>query len=736
MKCTKVIAALALMFVVACSVKESYIEPNAENQVGEVVLQLSADARTSAIEVRALEETIPVDSFWVEILKEGSLRLYCKQYESAGSERILLNTGDYMLRAMYGDSLGVGFDRPFYMAEEPFIVHPQTVENISAVARMSNVRIKVSFSNNFAESFPDYYVIVRHNNPAVKHTLKYTKDETRYGYFPAGEVVIEVYADYSGTGNWHYYSIPATTFTPNDDLTLNLDVNLVEGSIVAGLQIDNSVEVIEKNLTIPERYLPQEAPEVHVRGANRDGYYYVVEASSETKNKMDFSCQANAGLASMVLTHDSQALIEAGIPAEIDFSSLTPELSNQLKGLGVKWSNNGRFGVVRLGNLLSLVGPSSVYEGKSVINSTYTLTVTDNVGKTSESKAYLKVFPNFEGNLIIQDYDIWATKLAAASIDVTRGNPDLVSVQYALAESELWNELSFLSKTGNKVVFDGTNGLKPDTQYKVRIMYDGIYEVGSRAEFVTETPAQVGNPSFEDYQIKDFTYSIFITGSKGNVIWYEPFSDPANAWWATNSSASLDASFSVANIGWKSYPTVTLQYGEAADGQISAMIGAVAVHDWGTSGTRGDAHNGEIFIGKADNGGEHRGHHVSDGHGFYSRPTALRLMHKFNPHNNGSYLVHIDIKDADGRVIGSGDVNDRKDGVGVWTELIVPVTYTITNAKAASIYISMRASANGDKTTRDYSDFNILGKGPASVKYEYGIHVGNLLWVDDVQLIY
>jgi hypothetical protein len=124
------VAALALS---ACNDLTIHEEDRTELQ-GELSLELSADSEALTRSGDAGEPAeLDLDQFWVEINKkvtdgmDSGIRLYRKQYVEAKNDRILLNAGEYYLRAKHGDSLGVGFTKPFYMAEKAFTVRPQTV---------------------------------------------------------------------------------------------------------------------------------------------------------------------------------------------------------------------------------------------------------------------------------------------------------------------------------------------------------------------------------------------------------------------------------------------------------------------------------------------------------------------------------------------------------------------------------------------------------------------------------
>ena len=103
-------------------------------------------------------------------------------------------------------------------------------------------------------------------------------------------------------------------------------------------------------------------------------------------------------------------------------------------------------------------------------------------------------------------------------------------------------------------------------------------------------------------------------------------------------------------------------------------------------------------------------------------------MHRFNP-NGAAYYAQIQVLDASGNVIGTGEKNDGTAAVNAWTRVTIPVKYTVTNRKAASIRISIRSSRDGGEGARKLSDISTLSG-------THKIYCGNALYVDNVELLY
>lgn len=103
-------------------------------------------------------------------------------------------------------------------------------------------------------------------------------------------------------------------------------------------------------------------------------------------------------------------------------------------------------------------------------------------------------------------------------------------------------------------------------------------------------------------------------------------------------------------------------------------------------------------------------------------------MHRFNP-NGRAYYVLVQVLDDSGQIIGCGEKNDGTAAVDAWTRVTIPITYTVSDRKAASLRISIRSSRDGGEGARKLSDFSTLSG-------THKIYCGNALYVDNVELLY
>lgn len=762
-----------LMAVLLCACNDLDLkDENGTDEQGSLSLELSVDSKSVVTRNGAGDvPQLDLDQFWVEIYKKVSdgmdsgIRLYRKQYVEAKNDQILLNAGDYYLRAKLGDSLGVGFTKPFYMAEEEFTVRPQTKEYITACAALANVKVSVSFGDNFKEYYPDYYVRVRHTEAKIKSALKFKKDETHSGYIHHGQIVLEVCADFKGDGNWRYFVLEEVDmdgdgmpeplmFEPKDHITFNIDAGVIYGKdiTVSFLLNDETIEQ-SKTVTVPEYVAPQDAPKVSRQGFDENGSCYVYENRDMDYNGgQSFSYSTKAGLASCVLSIDSNYLeSEYGLPSEVELVGMDDATAALLAEAGIRSSLGQFMGIVDFTDAMKPLGKNSVYQDADTPCAVFSMKVTDVAGETGETDGEMLVWPELEGTLKVNDYDVWATKVVNPVFTASKGYPENCQLQFS-TDGKTWETIETSGNvSGMTSSFQGKTGLKPATSYWFRAV-DGDYPASDPVKVTTEAALQLGNPSFEEFRIMDFSFrykKVIWLGSWTYVTryWYEIYAnDSSKTQWATNSSASLDYEVTPQYLYYKCYPTVTLQNDDPAEGNYYLMVASVATTDYGSEVLNGNAVTGELFIGTADNSRERRGNHTSEGYAFSSRPSALTFMHKFSCYNSDPYYVEVQLWDSSKNIIGRGVKNDQRSSVEPeWQKMTVPVEYDVTDRKAAYIYVIFKSSATGSTDSRKFSgdaslklyNTHVEKSGSSYVsKANDPIHAGSILWLDDIRLEY
>ena len=684
-----------------------------------------------------LEDLPSVDDFEVEIYNAKPIRLYRDTYANAKDATIKLNAGEFRLVAHHGDTLGAGFDKPYFLADQAFTVHG-FVENggqpdvVSATARLANVRMKVQQGNNLRTSYKDAYVVVRHSRYAKKQ-VKFVQNEGRYGYMPGGDLYLEVYAQLF-SDEWKYYKSEAVEYLPNDNVTFNVDAAGRDGELTVNISVDRSVETIDVVEHIGEKALPAHAPYFVFNGDKESPFAYSCNAGF-TKTVSDAILTLSAGAStsiSSVTLHTESAFVT--LP-DVDLVTVDGTAKQALTDAGLDWMAGGtsNLGYVDFSGLVN-----RMMESGAAGSASFTLTFTDGVGQTVEGGLTLDVKP-FCATVNIPEGNIWAWKMTgitATVADVTEIPADAsLGLQWSTDGNTWSTEKAVVSKNGNTLRFGDITGLAPATAYRFRVvpMHQTERASVTAGTFTTEAALQVGNPGFEDFTEKTYTTPV-TAASDFKVTWWELYDNVNDAWWGVNSMRTIEAdSVPILNQDRKTYPTVALisvdQGGHSGKSvMIATIYTSTGAGIWVLGAGTYHNFNGEIFLGTANNKSQESWDKTQDGHAFASRPSALTFYHKFTPKNNTPFYAEVTVRDAQNQVIGQGLINNTTSAVNDWTLCTVPITYTVTNKKAAKLQISLRSSKDGNEDNSRTTVNTLSG--------EHAIFMGNALYVDDVKLLY
>ena len=697
---------------------------------GEVIITLRQDNQTTA--TKATEELPDVGEFIVEVTETSSSRLfYRKKYSDAVEQKIALNVGEHRLFAYYGDPDGIGFNSYYYLADQLFDVTEDYVQNVEATAKLANVKVAVKFGQGLAFDHSEYYAEVV---SAKRGKLTFTKKETRAGYAPAGDLSLILYVYVHD--KWMCYKSEPVTCQGNDFVTFNVDTERYGELADIQIVISNETDDVVKEIQIPGEAAPQDAPTMTVAGFT-DNKLSTVEADPTKHKGLKADIVAMGGIQNCVLNINSSLLSSKGVPAQVDLATADETMVKTLESFGIKFMRDmvgKRLAYVDFSGLANYISANVTYLPEYEQScADLSLVVTDLTGKTSTSEKYTITVDKSQAEFSIDDYDIWATKLTGLTMTVTKGDPSKFVIKCVKASDMLYSNVMTLepqSVGGNKVRFNPLTGLAAGTGYKVWAVYnDNPYNKTPEFPFTTENAQQLGNNSFESFTVNTFS-------GTHTTNWFDLWaSGDSNPWWATNSSATLDKSNTAAYPNYKSFPTVNMTSKSPHSGTFCITVSSIAVADasseWNLLNSWGDAQPGEVFIGKADNSGEHRGGHDEDGHAFTSRPTSMSYWYKLDSYESDPYYVEVQVLDASGEVIGSAKRTDIKTSTTNWTQVTLPINYEITTKKAAKIYILFKSSATGKVKSRKYTlPRYVTSEGTVTV------HAGNVLWLDDVTLNY
>ena len=372
------------------------------------------------------------------------------------------------------------------------------------------------------------------------------------------------------------------------------------------------------------------------------------------------------------------------------------------------------------------------------------------------------------------DADVWATKAylqvtASAKSRASRTiSSSTVEIQYKEGENwKAWPHQSYDAETG-LFLLTGLGEGATETEgvpYTLRAVYKRGREVvatSGEISVTTEPKAQVGNAGFEDWY-SEMVWEKTPMGGKKIYSFYPYLQSESDKWWSTTNALTTQAK---GDYSWyyAAYAGViptnatethtaswhVKQHGNASDFGVSEITDEmldkpnsgntsmeIATVGWGKnnwtsqSSAQSGCQNrsaGCLFIGTYDvNSG------MNLGHPFNVRPSALNFAYKYYPYQSDVAKVYITVYNGD-TSIGYGELLIDKAVSQYKTDDKVVIKYTDLTKQATKLTIVFMSSNSDSPQTLaiqgDKSWTAALGG------YGDSRHIGSILTVDDVKLIY
>ena len=337
------------------------------------------------------------------------------------------------------------------------------------------------------------------------------------------------------------------------------------------------------------------------------------------------------------------------------------------------------------------------------------------------------------------DADVWATKAylqvtASAKARSSRTiSSSTVEIQYKDGEEwKAWPNQSYDSNTGLFLLTGMGEGATEvaGVSYTLRAAYKRAGEESSYSQefsLTTEPKAQVGNAGFEEWHTEIYKFTATLAGTKERE-WYLPWNTGEDdIWWAVNSKKTMLSECTNWNFDYKVFPTISWSSSESnrSQGEKSIQVATVATGAWAIpSGGSVTPHAGEIWIGSADN----NGNHVSDGHSFFSRPSSLSFWYQYVPVESEKFYMKVELKAEDGTLLASNEIPEGMENI-TGEIITLPLKYSTNDKKVSSIYIVFKSSTNSTPKYNTGVTIEMAGKNQTS-------HIGSILRIDDIKLNY
>ena len=722
---------------IASACTETTFEGPQPQQTGTLSVQIEPEINVNNA-TKAVSGTPDVKDFKIEIYKyasQGLVRLYRDTYENTVDKKIALNAADYMVHARHGDSLGVGFTAIYYAARANLTVHPQTDEVVRLEAKMANAKVAVKYGDNLKYDWPEYYAKVKCTTKGGrKRNLQFSQTETRAGYMPSGQFVVELYIKVGE--DWMYYHSPEMTINPNDFVTFNVETEKANGTLNLTATVDNGVDVIEKSYELSSAWLPKDAPVIKTFDANGNDFtnktYSIIEAEDKSRSDLKADIVAPGLVDHCYLEVTSDYLKALGVPEVVDLAAdMNPAVKSALESVGLKWLviKGQRLGYVDFSGVSKWL-VNQVCNPDNLFGATFSITVKDQRQAMGETQSAPITFA--QGKPVFEFYDIpsyncWAWQIKNISTYITAGNPKVLVLEYKKSSENdsSWKVLDPIDNDpGNTAKIYNLLKTAPGTTYNFRLTYNGNPLTQILKSATTESAAQIPNYNFSQWSqfshVFDPAGPEWLGGASTTYTWHRPYS--GTKVWDINAKVSMPSE----GEGWtnpnvKCFPCAGRST-SCQTGSYSALLMVVSVGTWNTNDTApGTKYTGELFIGSANDSGSPTYGKVS----LTSRPSAVKVVYKYAPQGSEKFSMNFDLYSGSTKL---ATLSAEGSAASDWSELILPLSYTSSTQKATDVAVRFKASTSASdvkvKTQVEY------GGGT------YTAHVGSQLRIDRVELIY
>lgn len=182
MRFRKVNIALILALIFSCTENEQII-PQKEKGILQLNLGIQLDIESS----NARMTDVDINQFQVSILDDqGNQIKKFNQFQDV-PEQFKLAEGNYRVVAQDGNP-SISFNNPYYYGETTFSLVSGETKNVEVQCKLANCKVSVLFSENIKNNFKNYFAEVINEDGQ----LKFTKDETRTGYFSLKPIEVSV----------------------------------------------------------------------------------------------------------------------------------------------------------------------------------------------------------------------------------------------------------------------------------------------------------------------------------------------------------------------------------------------------------------------------------------------------------------------------------------------------------------------------------------------------------------
>ena len=648
-------------------------------------------------------------------MASGEVTVYVKA-KKMGANEATLNVGKYTLNPQYEYALTLDVDASNAIMKVTF---SENWEDESVIINVSDAALNANAPYMVGEGVESGVEFTIVEGVALNETLKVTINAEA----EIASCLMTTTSDYLKGKGWS----ESVDLTSADESTMSaikasgVDLKGFSGSLsqMAYLDFTELVRALPKEspvdvrLTVTDKF--GKVSEEFVFLAEIQDCMFSVSSTNEEAPFLGNECKVNVTLLEGDVNNVQFALSDGGQPLSVQ------EISEPVNVDGVNQYTMTLKGT----DDMQFINPFKV-------NAKY-LTY-DKDTETDLNVSYGILLDNGEG-------DVWAKRAYMHVYNVPQDEMQSLKVQKKEVNGD-WTDIDIqnLEVSGTNLI---AKGLSSNIQQQLRVIKDGK-EPTNILDFKTEEELQVPNKGFEEWSSKDL-YSTIGT-IKGFYVWNEGTADDKK-FWDTSNTLTTPNPGSGTTWFYRSYPGVvptkaeskyTHSYHWRENGKVSNLTTEghsgnameIATVGWGTSNTWISGSRpvkertaGRLFVGSYDDSG------FNMGKAFKSRPLKVKFWYKYYSYNNEQTSPYVVVYDDNGVEIGRGSMN-ISNTVNTFTQGEINILYN-KNKKANKILIVFESTNSQTPSTKD-----IEGPAWGIVGYWDSRHIGSILTVDDVELIY
>lgn len=708
-----------------------------------ISLRLKTDMTLNVVALTRAGETPADEEFGVRIENTKGEVLRTWKYNDVPS-LIKVVPGAYKLVGWYGaDTVLPAFTAPYYYGETKITLKEgdnlDTVVNCSLAA----VKVAVGFDESFGYEYAEYSVDVK----TVGDSLRFEKEEGRAAYFKPGNLRLRFLLRPFGSEMWYEFYPPAIgTVKAKQFYKMKLKANTDKGALKSiTVTTDSTTIDIPVDVELPPFYLPKAAPKVTPQGFVSGD---VVETTEGLSKKATVLVTSAGGLTELKVKTVSDTLIARGWPAEIDLMNATAEQLAVLKNNGLEWSDvltqqdTVKTTVfVRFDNVVKLLNTAPLNTTASM----FEVVVKDRFNQVgdAECKLNVSVAPpvfGFKDGVPVEG-NVFAKKAEFDLVYTADRENYKPTVQYKTPGGE-WQSGAEVSDSEIGVRRAKVGGLASQHGYVFRAVLRE--HVSGEFQFTTEAELQVPNAGMEDwYNEKVYEKKTFGIGVA--IYSYYPYNNGESlTWWATRNTMTTFQR-SGTSYYYTSFPGTRDVAGRSGNKAAEISTVGYGIDNWWTNASSATypaqyVTPGMLFIGDYDYtpaANDNRGDVGTElfGRSFGVRPDKLEFWYKFKPYGSESFRAYVVLENRSEGVVevGRGELGAEYTGKaqGEFVKATVNIEYSRIDLKATHIYIVFLSSTAEVPTTDRVQGSTGAFGGNANSRY-----VGNVLTVDDIELVY